>query len=129
MIFILVKVTQSGFMPPWLPEPSYGEFAGERRLTREQVATIAAWVEGGTPLGDPQEIPALPEWTEGWQLGEPDLVIRMEQPYMLAASGVEVFRNFVISIPVSSRKYVQAVELRPGNPQIVHHAVMPGWTA
>ena len=71
----IVEVTRSGFMPPWLPEPGYGEFAGERRLTREQIATLATWAEGGTPLGDPQEIPPLPEWTEGWQLGEPDLVI------------------------------------------------------
>ncbi len=120
----IVEVTRSGFMPPWLPEPGYGEFAGERRLTREQIATLAAWAEGGTPLGDPQEIPPLPEWTEGWQLGRPDLVIRMEQPYLLTASGAEVFRNFIIPIPVTSRKYVKAVELRPGNPQVVHHAVM-----
>ncbi|MCH7780089.1 MAG: cytochrome c [Acidobacteria bacterium] len=120
----IVEVTRSGFMPPWLPEPGYGEFAGERRLTREQIATLATWAEGGTPLGDPQEIPPLPEWTEGWQLGEPDLVIRMEQPYLLTASGAEVFRNFIIPIPVTSLKYVKAVELRPGNPQVVHHAVM-----
>ncbi len=120
----IVEVTQSGFMPPWLPEPGYGEFAGERRLTPEQVATIAAWVDGGTPPGDPQEIPALPEWAEGWQLGEPDLVIRMEEPYTLAASGAEVFRNFVLPIPVTSQKYVQTVELRPGNPKVMHHAVM-----
>jgi len=120
----IVEVTRSGFMPPWLPEPGYGEFAGERLLTPEQLATLAAWVEGGTPLGDPQGIPPLPGWTDGWQLGQPDLVVRMEEPYILAASGAEVFRNFVIPIPVTSLKYVETVELRPGNPQVVHHAVM-----
>jgi tetratricopeptide (TPR) repeat protein len=120
----IMYVTQSGFMPPWLPEEGHGEFVGERRLTREQIATLASWAKGGTPLGDPAVIPALPEWTEGWQLGEPDLVIKMEEPYVLAAAGTEVFRNFVIPIPVGSRKYVRAVELRPGNPKVVHHAIM-----
>ena len=120
----IMYVTQSGFMPPWLPEEGYGRFADERRLTREQIATLASWAKAGAPLGDPAEIPALPEWTEGWQLGEPDLVITMEQPYVLAAAGTEVFRNFVLPIPVDSRKYVRAVELRPGNPKVVHHAIM-----
>ena len=87
----IVEVTQSGFMPPWLPEPGYGEFTDERRLTQEQIATIAAWVEGGTPLGDAQEIPPIPQWAEGWQLGEPDLIIRMDEPYTLIASGPETF--------------------------------------
>ncbi len=120
----MVEVTQSGFMPPWLPEAGYGEFRGARRLTEEQKATLAAWVDAGTPLGDAEAIPALPQWTEGWQLGEPDLVVRMKPAYMLTDSGGEVFRNFVIPIPVSSLKYVEAIELRPGSPQVVHHAVM-----
>ena len=120
----IVDVTQSGFMPPWLPEPRHGEFSGERRLTADEKTAIKSWYEKGAPPGDPADLPPLPEWIEGWQLGEPDLVIRMEPAYELAAEGPEVFRNFVIPIPVEQTRYVEAVELRPGNPRIVHHAVM-----
>ena len=111
-------------MPPWLPEPGYGEFTAERRLTQEQLDTLAAWAEGGRPPGDLEEIPPFPGWAEGWQLGEPDLVIQMDESFILGADGTEVFRNFVLPIPVTSRKWVTTVELRPGNPQVVHHAVM-----
>jgi len=120
----IVAVARSGFMPPWLPESGYGEFAGERRLTLEQIDTLEAWSREGTPEGDARDLPPLPEWTVGWQLGEPDLIITMDEPYVLRASGVEVFRNFVIPTPVESQKYVRALELRPGNPKVVHHAIM-----
>ena len=60
------EVCQSRFMPPWLPEPGYGEFAGARRLTDEQIATIARWVQEGAPEGDPAERPPAPTFAEGW---------------------------------------------------------------
>ena len=85
---------------------------------------IREWVAAGTPEGDPTELPSLPEWTEGWQLGEPDLVIRMPEAYDLPAGGPDVFRSFAIPIPVSTTKYVLGFEFRPDNAKIVHHARM-----
>ena len=120
----IAVVTGSRFMPPWLPEEGYGEFLGQRRLTPDQIATLRKWVEDGALEGDPDDLPPLPQFTEGWQLGEPDLVIEMAEPYTLPAGGRDVFRSFVIPIPLPTRKYVRAVEFRGGNPQIVHHTVM-----
>lgn len=117
-------VTQSRYMPPWLPEPGHGAFEGVRRLSDDEIATISRWVAGGTPEGDPAAIPPLPDWTEGWQLGEPDLVIQMPDAYDLPAAGSDVFRSFAIPITLSERKYVQGFEFRPGNAKIVHHARM-----
>lgn len=111
-------------MPPWLPSAGYGEFAGDRRLTDEEVATIERWVETGSREGDSAQIPPPPKFTEGWQLGEPDLVVEMAQPYVLPGGGSDEFRNFVIPVPLDSTRYVRAVEIRPGNPRIVHHAVL-----
>ncbi len=119
----VVSVTQSRYMPPWQPEPGYGEFIGERRLSAEQIGMLEQWVDEGAVEGDPADFPGVPEWPAGWYLGEPDLVVTMPRTYTLAAEGPDVFRMFVIPVPLESKRYVRAVELRPGNPRVVHHAV------
>ena len=118
----IVRVTQDRFMPPWLPEPGYGRFAGERRLNDRQIAMLAQWVEEGAVEGDPAHLPPAPQFPEGWQLGEPDLVVTMPEPYALPAGGPDVFRYFVAPIPVKGRRYVRAFEFRVDNPRILHHA-------
>ncbi len=118
----IVSVTQSRYMPPWLPEPGYGDFAGARRLSDQQLAAIKFWAEQGSIEGAASDLPPAPRFTEGWQLGQPDLVVKMPKPYTLPAGGTDVFRNFVIPVPVSSPRFVKAVEILPGNKQVVHHA-------
>ncbi len=119
----IVSVTQSRYMPPWQPEPGYGEFLGERRLSVEQIGMLEQWVAEGAAEGDPADLPELPKWPAGWHLGKPDLVVTMPRAYTLAAEGPDVFWMFVIPVPLDSRRYVRALELRPGNPRVVHHAV------
>src|SRR6185369_784944 len=92
----IATVTRSRYMPPWLPEPGYGEFAGERRLSDAQIRTIQQWLEQGTAEGVAADLPPAPKLNEGWQLGQPDLVVKMARPYLLQAGGTDVFRNFVI---------------------------------
>lgn len=118
----IVAVTQSRYMPPWLPEPGYGEFAGKRRLTETQLRLLAKWVEQGCPQGDPNDLPPPPHFAEGWQLGSPDLIVQIPKPYRLAASGTDVFRNFILPVDVQVTKYVRAIEMQPGNKRVVHHA-------
>jgi len=114
------EVTQKRYMPPWLPEPGYGEFRHERRLTAGQIGTIQKWFADGAPEGDPADRPGLPKFPEGWQLGEPDLVVQMPQPYTLSAEGRDIYRNFVIPAPVSETRFVRAFEFHPNN-KSVHH--------
>jgi len=121
---LIAALTQSRFMPPWLPERGEVEFLGERGLSDAEIALIRSWVDQGSVEGDAADLPPKPQFTEGWHLGEPDMVIAMPTPFTVPAEGVDVFRNFVLPIPVSSPRWVKAVELRPGNPQVVHHAVM-----
>lgn len=120
----LVMVTEDRYMPPWLPQHGYGEFAAERRLTNEEIGMLSQWVEEGATKGDESELPPIPDWPEGWQLGEPDLVVTMTEPFEMPADGGDVFRNFVIPIKIPSTKYVEAIEFRPGNQKIVHHATI-----
>jgi Flp pilus assembly protein TadD/mono/diheme cytochrome c family protein len=118
----MATVTQSRFMPPWLPEHGYGDFADERRLSSEDIAKIAQWVKAGMPEGNSAAAPPAPKYSEAWEYGKPDLVLSVERPFSLPASGTDVFRNFVLPYPLQQTHYIRAMEIRPGAPQIVHHA-------
>jgi tetratricopeptide (TPR) repeat protein len=119
----IVEVTRRRYMPPWKPLPGYGgPFLEERRLTDGQIQTLTRWVEQGTPEGDPAELPRPVALTDTWRLGKPDLVVAMRQPFLLRADGPSVFRNFVIPIPTRETSYVAAIEFKPGNARVVHHA-------
>jgi Flp pilus assembly protein TadD/mono/diheme cytochrome c family protein len=118
----MASVTSSRYMPPWLPEPGYGDFADERRLSSEQIALIARWVAAGMPEGDSSAAPPPPVYSKTWQYGTPDLILTVEHPFALAASGIDVFRNFVLPYPLKQTHYIRAMEIRPVAPQIVHHA-------
>ncbi|HEY2014652.1 MAG TPA: tetratricopeptide repeat protein [Bryobacteraceae bacterium] len=118
----IATVTRSRYMPPWLPEPGYGDFAGEQRLSTGQIRLIAGWVAAGEPEGPPGEAPPPPHLTAGWQLGPPDLVLDAAGPAAVPASGPDIFWNFLFTPNLASSRYVRAVEIRPGDRRIVHHA-------
>lgn len=119
----IVRVTQDRFMPPWKAEPGFGEFQGTRHLSDAQIATIKQWVEQGAVEGAPADLPKAPVFVDGWQLGQPDLVIKMKEEYMVPAEGRDIYRCFVIPIGNTEDKYVSAVEFRPSNRKVVHHAI------
>jgi tetratricopeptide (TPR) repeat protein len=120
----IAEVTARRWMPPWLPEPGSVPLADERRLTTAQIDTIQRWVGAGAPEGNPADLPALPGWSDGWHLGEPDVVLTMTEPYVVPADGKDIYRCFVIPGPMTQPRYVQAAEIRPGNPKLVHHAIL-----
>jgi len=122
-------VTKKRFMPPWKADPDNGPFVGQHPLTDAEIAMIQQWVDAGAAEGDPRDLPSplrqargKRAWTEGWQLGAPDLVVSLPQPYTLQADGTDVFRIFVIPLPVDRLRFVRGLEFRPGNPKVVHHA-------
>ena len=118
----IVEVTAERVMPPWPPVKGHGTFKGERGLTNAQIATLARWVEQGAPEGHHSDLPAAPVFAGGWQLGTPDLVVTAEHAWTLPAEGGDVFRNFVLPVPLSKRRFVRAIEIRPGNARTLHHA-------
>jgi tetratricopeptide (TPR) repeat protein len=120
----IAAATAHRHMPPWLPEPGFGDFVGERRLPDAQIQMIQQWVAEGAVEGAPAALPALPAWTNGWQLGQPDAVVSMPRAYTLAADGPNVFRNFVLPVSLPAGRFVRAVEFRSNNPGVVHHAVI-----
>ena len=119
---LIAAVTKSRLMPPWKSEPGYGEFIGHHPLSDAEIEVVQQWLADGAPEGDPRDLPARPQWTEGWQLGRPDLVVTLPQPYVLPADGTDVSRVFVLALPVDTMRYVRGLEFRPGNQKVVHHA-------
>jgi Flp pilus assembly protein TadD len=118
---LMQTVTASRYMPPWLPEPGHGDFLGDRRMSDEDIATIRRWVEQGMKEGD-DAIPTPPVYSGDWELGPPDLVLEMTSPLEVPASGQDLFMNFALPAGVTSTKWVRAMQIKPGLPQLVHHA-------
>jgi Flp pilus assembly protein TadD len=118
----ILTVTQSRFMPPWLPEPGFGDFADSRRLSDQDLASIRHWVNASMPAGAPAEAPPAPHYASEWQLGPPDLVLTAPESFTVPAGGQDLFRNFIYPVSVTHTRYVRAVEILPGNARVVHHA-------
>lgn len=118
----IAAVTEGRIMPPWLPAADDPKFADDLRLTSEQVALIQTWAEQGAAEGDSSALPPQPKFVEGWQLGKPDVVVKATKPFALAAGGSDTYWNFVFRSPVDQTRWLKAIEIRPGDKRLVHHA-------
>ncbi len=116
-------VTEQNYMPPWPPNKEYSHFIGERGLSQDQIASIADWVDNAMPRGNIIEEPELPVFPSGSQIGDPDLVLTMEEAFVQEGNNTDNYRVFVLPTGLTEDKQVAAIELRPGNPKIVHHAL------
>lgn len=119
----LVEVTQSRYMPPFLPDASVTRFLNARHLSDAELELLKRWQEQGGALGDESELPATPSFVSSdWQLGTPDLIVSMDREYTLPAEGENIYRQFVVPVPTTKQRYVRGFEFRATNPRIVHHA-------
>ncbi len=121
---MIARVTGERQMPPWKAEPGFGDFLDARRLDDAQLAVLKRWVDAGMPEGDAADLPALPKFPDGWRLGPPDLVLTMPEAYEIHAEGRDIYRCFVLHTDLPADTFVKAVEFKPGNPRIVHHAIL-----
>jgi tetratricopeptide (TPR) repeat protein len=110
-------------MPPWLPEPGDFKILGERRLRPDQIEAIQRWIKEGKPEGNPIDLPAAPAFPNGWELGQPDIVLMPSKPYTLRPGPEDVYRDLVLKTPIASAVYVRAVEFKT-NGAPIHHAVI-----
>jgi Flp pilus assembly protein TadD len=119
----IARVTRDRAMPPWLPEPGYGDFVDEYQLSEAEIRTLSEWAREGAPEGPASETPPAPKFAGGWQLGKPDLVLQAARPLSIPASGPDVFWNFIFSPDLKTTRYVRAIEVRPGSDlNLIHHA-------
>lgn len=110
-------------MPPWNAHPAFAQFQDPRVLTAKEIQTIVAWADGGAKEGNPSDLPALPRFADGWQIGTPDLVLSMQEPVKIPASGTIPYASYPADFSFPEDVWIQAIEIRPGNRRVVHHAV------
>lgn len=118
----IATLTRAHVMPPWLPEPQELKFADELRLSDQEIRLIQEWVQQGALEGDRSDLPARPEFAEGWELGKPDLVLTARKPFILPASGTDQYWNFILPVPIRQTRWLKSIEIRPGQKRLVHHA-------
>jgi hypothetical protein len=109
-------------MPPWHADPHYGHFQNDPSLSQAEIELIRAWVDQGAKAGNPTDLPAAPKFVEGWRIGRPDLVFSMASEYTVKADASDDYQNFTVPTNFQEDVWVTAVELRPGNRRLVHHA-------
>jgi len=110
-------------MPPWHADQRYGDFINDARLSRKDIDTITAWVDRGAPEGDPKDLPAVPEYIDGWRIGTPDQVFSMGEEHTIEPGAPDDYFVFTIPTRFNEDKWIQAAEIRPSNRRIVHHAI------
>ena len=117
-------VTESGYMPPWHADTDYSNFLGERGLTDEEKQLISDWVDGGMLQGDPSLEAQIPEFAEGSAIGTPDLVLTMEEEYLIEGNNQDDYRVFVFETNFTEDQYLKSIEIIPGNLAAVHHVLV-----
>lgn len=118
------KAAQSKNMPPWFADPRFGKWADDPSLTPEQIATLAAWADAGAPGGDPRDAPPAKKWSAGWNIPQPDAVIRMPKPVPIPAQGEVDYTYEIVPTGFTTDRWVQMSQIRPSSPEYVHHAVV-----
>ena len=108
-------------MPPWFAEPGVGHFRNDPTLSSAEATKLAAWADSGAVEGDPKEAPPPRQFTNGWSIGEPDVVFEAPKEYRVPASGAVEYTDLIIPTGFTEDKWVEKIEIRPGNRAVVHH--------
>ena len=120
----IAKDARSRKMPPWFADPRFGQFANDPSLTEQQIEVLSRWAEANAPAGDPHQAPPAPQWSEGWNIPPPDLVLSMPQPVSIPAEGNIEYTYEIVPTNFREDRWVQASEVRPSSRANVHHAVV-----
>ncbi|MCB9223809.1 MAG: T9SS type A sorting domain-containing protein [Crocinitomicaceae bacterium] len=121
---LIQNYVTNNIMPPWFADSSYQHYAGERILTQSEKDIILDWISGGYLPGNFSQIPPPPVYTNDQVLsGTPDLVVTAPH-YMSKANFVDDYVCFAIPSGLASGKKVKAIEVVPGNREIVHHCLV-----
>jgi hypothetical protein len=114
----------AGKMPPWQADPQYGKFVNDLRLGPGEKETLVAWIDGGALEGNPADAPKARAYVDGWQIPKPDVVFEMPQDFNVPATGAINYQYISVPTHFTEDKWVEAMEVRPGNRASVHHAIV-----
>ena len=113
----------SGAMPPWFAVSRPGHFKNDSRLTQDEIDTIARWVDTGARQGDPGDLPEFQTFVEGWGLGEPDLIVTLDE-VTVPAEGNDYCPDLSHTLDIPEKRWIRAIEVQPSNRKVTHHSVI-----
>jgi len=120
----IAEAVEERRMPPWHADPRYGHFANDRSLSRRERAVLLTWCASGAAAGDLTKQPPPREFPGEWSIGKPDVVLRMPEPYLVAAQGTLPYQNFRVKTGFTDDTWIQAAEALPGDRTVVHHILV-----
>jgi hypothetical protein len=109
-------------MPPWFADSATGHFSNDPSLSDSEKQIITGWVEQGAKEGNPADMPPTPSYVDGWRIGKPDVIFDIGEDHVIKSTFVDEYVYFTVPTHFTEGHWVQAVELRPGNRKVVHHA-------
>jgi hypothetical protein len=117
------RVINEGIMPPWKPVAGHGEFRGDRSLSVDDKIQLNLWLDGGLVRGDDADLPPPVEPKGDWVNGEPDFIAQMAEEYTPPRIK-DVYRCFVLPTDFDETRWVNAVDVLPGDRRSVHHVIL-----
>jgi mono/diheme cytochrome c family protein/thiol-disulfide isomerase/thioredoxin len=127
------EVIDRGTMPPWFAAPAaadpetgrvHTQWANDRSLAAAEKRDFLAWLSGGRPEGDPADAPPVRTYPDEWQIGTPDAVFEFAEPVPVKATGVMPYQTVIVDTNLPEDRWVQAIEVQPGDRDVVHHALI-----
>ena len=113
----------AGEMPPFFADTSVRAYKNDTSLTQHEIDTIAAWVDGGAPRGNDADLPEVPQFAEGWSIGEPDLIFTMLEPFEVPADGTVPYSYVTVPTNLKQDVWISAYEFVPGDRRVLHHVI------
>lgn len=124
---VMLNRIEQRIMPPWHgitdKDNDLGGFKHDVRLSDDQINLFRAWVAADCPVGNPADAPPKKAWPspDAWAIGKPDLIYEMEEPYVVPRFRLDEYQFYRIKANYPEDRYIQAIELKPGNKAVVHH--------
>ena len=119
------EVVMDRRMPPWhgLLNAEFGALLNDKRLSADEIETLVAWIDGGAAEGRRSDAPPSRRWPAAgdWEIGQPDFVYRIPQPFRVPKSGTLEYQFFRVKLDLAEDRWFRAVDIKPGNPEVVHH--------
>ncbi len=111
-------------MPPWFADPCCGHFSNDPSLTAQEIETLSAWANAKAPGGNPGDTPKPRSWAQGWNIPQPDLILKMPEPVAISPRGDVEYTYEIVPTGFAEDRWVQMSEVKPSSLLHVHHAVI-----
>jgi len=121
---LISYMVSNGLMPPWPPDTTYQRYVHERILAQAEIDKIVNWVNGGSPQGDSTLAPPPPVFTTNLVLGPGDLFVKMAPYASQATPFADDYVCVVLGTGQTQNQIIRAMEVVPGNREILHHCLI-----